>query len=97
MKNQIIGLFSLCLLFLACTTNQENINHVTIQSKNGQYQFYINDKPFEIKGVGLDYTQGKHFEALKAAGGNTFRLGGRIMLRKNSKQQKNMISWLLWD
>ncbi|MBT8142903.1 MAG: DUF4038 domain-containing protein [Gammaproteobacteria bacterium] len=37
------------------------------------YQLTVNGKPYQVKGVGLNYPEGHDFEALKQTGGNTFR------------------------
>ncbi len=48
-------------------------NHVSIEKQSQQYRLLVNDSPFEIKGAGLNYPDGHNFQALKAAGGNSFR------------------------
>jgi hypothetical protein len=50
-----------------------NIPKVEIKQVDGQYDFYINDTLFVLKGAGLDVNAGKNFKALAAAGGNAFR------------------------
>ena len=74
-SNYFLVIISLVLLFLfACDDKSEIVtNKVEIRQTDGQYDFYINDTLFEIKGAGLDFNSGQNFKALAAAGGNTFR------------------------
>ncbi len=37
------------------------------------YSLYVNNEPFDAKGVGLSYREGRNFMQLKEAGANTFR------------------------
>lgn len=70
---------STCAFFLnSCTEAKSNSsatseNKVEIKKIGDQYDFYINNELFEIKGAGLDFTQGKNFKALAEAGANIFR------------------------
>lgn len=70
MLNQFITIISVVFLLTACN---QPVVHVNIAAENGKHQFYVNGEPFQLKGVGLDFTQGKNFKALKEAGGNAFR------------------------
>jgi len=68
----LIGLFMLCNH--SCkTAEKKNRAHVEIKKVNGEYNFYVDGKLFEIKGAGLDFNNGQDFQALAAAGANTFR------------------------
>jgi len=67
----------LCFLIVWCYACQENkppvasAKTVTIQkNKQNQYQFYIDNEPFSINGVGFESNR---FKELKEAGGNAFR------------------------
>lgn len=73
MSRIIFSTLCLSLLLAACSTPSPKQNHVTIKQVDGEYNFYINDELFEIKGAGLDFNQGKDFKALAEAGANTFR------------------------
>ncbi len=46
---------------------------VQIKKVQGVYDYSINGKKYEVKGVGLDSTQGDDYASLKKAGANTFR------------------------
>lgn len=48
-------------------------SHVEIVHSNGMYQMLVNNKPFVVKGAGINYVDGHNYEALVAAGGNSFR------------------------
>ena len=50
-----------------------SIPKVEIKKVDGQYDFYINDTLFVLKGAGLDVNAGKDFKALAEAGANAFR------------------------
>ena len=50
-----------------------NIPKVEIKKIDGQYDFYINDTLFEVKGAGLDFNAGQNFKSLAEAGANCFR------------------------
>lgn len=52
---------------------QHKPSYVSIKKQGDKYRFYVNGKPFIVKGVGLDFDAGNNFKALKEAGGNTFR------------------------
>ncbi|MEM6804722.1 MAG: glycoside hydrolase family 2 TIM barrel-domain containing protein, partial [Bacteroidota bacterium] len=52
---------------------REKNNHRQDRNSDKEYNFYINDELFEIKGAGLDVNNGKDFKALAAAGANSFR------------------------
>lgn len=59
---------------LSCQQKQSSTSSnkaVTIQKNaDNQYQFYVNNQPFRIKGVGFETNR---FRELKDAGGNAFR------------------------
>ncbi|MFT6344488.1 MAG: beta-galactosidase/beta-glucuronidase, partial [Paraglaciecola sp.] len=46
---------------------------VKVVKQNNQYSLTINGQPYEVRGVGLGYTNDEDIVALKEAGGNTFR------------------------
>lgn len=82
------------ILILICTvlfsdfviTQNENTNKpslVEVKEVDKQYNFYVNKEKFEIKGVGINYTDGHDFDALYKAGGNAFRTWGT----KNAKKE----------
>lgn len=54
----------------------ETASVVKVVKTNGVYQLTVNGKPFDVKGVGLNYSEGNDFAALKAAGANSFRTWG---------------------
>jgi len=66
---------TILLFFSSCSdTAQESAKRVEIKkNNNGHFQFFIEDQAFELKGVGLDFTQGKNFKKLAEVGGNAFR------------------------
>ncbi len=49
---------------------------VMVKAAEGRYQFYVNDQPLALRGVGINYVDGHDFEALYKAGGNAFRTWG---------------------
>ncbi len=80
MRKHSFLLILIYTFFFSCiTTGQKKGNDlstssfVEIKEVDGQYNFYVNDEVFEIKGVGINYTDGHDFEALDKAGGNAFR------------------------
>ena len=68
-------IISISILFLgSCTTKKQiTLNKVEIKKMAGEYDFYINDTLFRIKGAGLDFNTGRNFKALQEAGANSFR------------------------
>jgi len=54
-------------------TGSSSPSHVTIKAINGQYHFYVNNKLFDAKGVGLGLN---NMAMLKDAGANSFRTWG---------------------
>lgn len=77
---RLVIIFLISIAFIACseetksTTVEATSNKkVIIKKVDGKYNFYINGKLFQIKGAGLDVNAGKDFQALAAAGANTFR------------------------
>lgn len=51
-------------------------SHVVIKQKNGKYQFMVNEKPFEVKGVGYGSRNGANMDILARSGGNAIRTWG---------------------
>lgn len=77
MKQTLI-IISLAFLFITCTTfNKQEIkskpSKVSVKNVNGQYNFYINDTIFNIKGIGFNYEYRADFENLKKTGANAIR------------------------
>lgn len=73
-----LKLCSYCLLALlfSCSPQKEitqSASTVDIRKLDGSYHFFIDGKLFDVKGAGLDFSQGQDFKALAAAGANTFR------------------------
>jgi len=68
-------LIVLVLLVSGCTSHKPTATpaHVELRQVKGQYDFYINDKLFEIKGAGLSSNFSSAYTELKKAGGNSFR------------------------
>lgn len=55
-------------------TDPTQIPTVVKVVKHGhQYSLSVNGQPYDVKGVGLGYTNDENISALKEAGGNTFR------------------------
>lgn len=48
-------------------------SHVEIKQENGIYQFYVNNKSFDVKGVGYGSRNGSYLKILSESGGNTIR------------------------
>lgn len=73
----ILVLPSLFLLN-ACgdTQTTEQASVVRIINEDGKYSLSVNDAPYQVRGVGLGFKNIEKVEALKAAGGNTFRTWG---------------------
>ena len=76
MKHPFLA-YAYCLFQATCSlasTDKAAVpNHVSIDKQSHQYQLRLNSSVFHIKGAGLNYPDGHNFEALKAAGGNSFR------------------------
>ncbi|MBQ4818557.1 glycoside hydrolase family 2 TIM barrel-domain containing protein [Aquimarina sp. MMG016] len=80
MFRYFISLITVCIFSISCVKAQKRkdivINtpsKVAVKEIDGQYNFYVNDKKLELKGVGINYADGHDFEALHHAGGNAFR------------------------
>ena len=79
MKHKIShpAILLLLLLLGSCRAKKEEAKmqpvKVVVKEVNDRYNFYLNDKKFELKGVGINYEDGHDFEALAKAGGNAFR------------------------
>ena len=68
----VLGIFG--VLFIACQEKTPTKKpKVEIRKVDGEYNFYVNDTLFEVKGAGLDFNAGQDFKALAAAGANSFR------------------------
>ncbi|MCK8521746.1 hypothetical protein M0D21_09200 [Aquimarina sp. D1M17] len=67
-----------CVFFFSKESNSyaQEVSKVKVKEVNGQYNFYIDNTKFEIRGVGINYADGHNFKALKEAGGNAFRTWG---------------------
>ena len=86
MKDKIIlYLFPIVVLqvIFSCSTDgkKSEVNlsapsHVAIKQTNEKYQFYVNDQPFEVKGVGYGSRDGSTLDILSQSGGNTIRTWG---------------------
>jgi len=69
-----------CLFMVSCSDKKKNNNElvgaikkVEIKKQDGEYNFFVNDKLFKIKGAGVDFKQGRNFKLLSESGANTFR------------------------
>lgn len=69
-----------CLFLVSCSDKKKNNNElvgaikkVEIKKQDGEYNFFVNDKLFKIKGAGVDFKQGRNFKLLSESGANTFR------------------------
>ena len=76
-------------LFLRCSSGTDKKgeesklpSHVEIKHTHGKYQFYVNDQPYELKGVGYGSRNGSYLDILAQSGGNTIRTWGT----RNGKQ-----------
>ena len=77
MKRKLI-LFNIIFLLITCSTfikKEDKIQpqKVSVKNVNGQYNFYINDSVFNIKGIGFNYEYRADFENLKKTGANAIR------------------------
>ena len=66
------------VIFFSCRPEQtENINlimaKVEIRKSTNKFQLYVDNEPFEIKGAGIRFEEGKNYQSLKEAGANSFR------------------------
>lgn len=61
---------------------------VFVKQIEGVYSFYVNNKKFDLKGVGINYVDGHDFEALHRAGGNAFRTWGTKNAEKELEAAK---------
>lgn len=81
MKKIILsGLFVALLGTLSAQTEQKKYkdlsttpSNVEVKEVDGVSNFYVNGEKYEVRGVGMNYADGHDFEALKNAGGNSFR------------------------
>lgn len=75
---KIFAIASLSLILsVSCFGQQKKVDstspsHVEIKAVNGKYHFYVNDKLFDVKGVG----GGGNLALLHNSGGNSFRTWG---------------------
>lgn len=69
----ILALCLSSLLFAFSQPASSSPAVVKVVKQNEQYLLTVNDQPYKVKGVGLGYKNDAQIEALKAAGGNTFR------------------------
>lgn len=73
LKSLLIGTIAITL-FTGCKNRYDmTANKVEIRKVKGDYDFYINDSIFKIKGAGIDFNSGYNFKSLVDAGGNAFR------------------------
>ncbi|WP_219006819.1 glycoside hydrolase family 2 TIM barrel-domain containing protein [Aquimarina litoralis] len=66
----------------------QEASKVVVKQIEGVYKFYVNDKKFDLKGVGINYVDGHDFEALHQAGGNAFRTWGTKNVEKELEAAK---------
>ncbi len=78
----ILGFLFFWFLFQVSEINAQ-ATKVVVKEVDGQYNFYLDNKKFELKGVGINYIDGHDFDALHKAGGNAFRTWGT----KNADQE----------
>ena len=67
-------------VMVACTSGNkqkdgkmDTPSHVEIRQANGVYQFYVNNVPFNMNGVGYGYRDGAKLDILAQSGGNAIR------------------------
>jgi hypothetical protein len=58
---------------MTCIHSTQIPTVVKVVKHNHQYSLSVNDQPYDVRGVGLGYTNDENISALKEAGGNTFR------------------------
>ena len=68
---KLIVIISFCLLTIAWCNNSE-INKVEIKKTDIGFQLYRDEKPFYIKGAGIE----SHYDVLAKSGGNSIRTWG---------------------
>lgn len=74
MKSKLITIIASLVIIWSCVPESTNLSSkVEVKKHEGEYGLYVNDKPYRVKGAGINYPDGHNFEALKKAGGNTFR------------------------
>ena len=75
MKSSLFAVLSSALLLCSglAFAKESGPSIVKISKENGVFGLTLNGEPFEVRGVGLDYTQGRNFSGLVDAGGNAFR------------------------
>lgn len=60
-------------LLVACNNSAQIPSVVKIVKQDDQYVLTVNDQPYDVRGVGLGFKNIEKVDALKVAGGNTFR------------------------
>ncbi|WP_298262255.1 glycoside hydrolase family 2 TIM barrel-domain containing protein [uncultured Lutibacter sp.] len=89
---KIIGLVIAIFLFVGCKDNQSKSEQiitknkpvkVTLKKENGKFQLYVNNKPFYIKGAGLEHG---NIESLAKHKGNSFRTWRTENGKKSGKE-----------
>lgn len=71
-----ILILTLCNLLVACSSSPKLPSVVKVVKQDNQYYLTVNGQPYDVKGVGLGYKNGRNVVALKEAGGNSFRTWG---------------------
>jgi hypothetical protein len=67
---------TLSSLLFGCTDSSQTPSVVKVVKQGNQYSLTVNGQPYNVMGVGLGYKNDEKVEALKEAGGNTFRTWG---------------------
>jgi len=57
-------------------SQNDSPSHVEIRKTDGKFQFYVNDQPFKVNGVGYGARDGSTLDILSQSGGNTIRTWG---------------------
>lgn len=77
MLNPLVRRFTLALVLvytgLSVAKSAEVPANVVIVDSDTGYSLRVNSQPYEVKGVGMGYSQQKDLAMFAAAGGNTFR------------------------
>jgi hypothetical protein len=60
-------------LLIPSDNSTQTPSRVKVVKHNNQYSLSVNGQPYDVRGVGLGYTNDENILALKEAGGNTFR------------------------
>jgi hypothetical protein len=60
-------------LLIPSDNSTQTPSRVKVVKHNNQYSLSVNGQPYDVRGVGLGYTNDENILALKQAGGNTFR------------------------